>query len=394
MGAAKRLGHGLTELAGGTSDEDGAVRPLGIPHKSPSYDTLTVATRLFCMPRKYLGSLDQKRVATDVFAGQSVLITGGTGSFGRAFTETVLKYANPKKLVIFSRDEVKQADMAQQVRDKRVRFMLGDVRDRDSLRRAFEGINVVIHAAALKFVPLGEYNPFEVVKTNISGATNVIDAAIEARVSKVIALSSDKAANPLNLYGATKLCADKLFIAGNSYASEAQTIFSIVRYGNVLNSRGSVIPFFLAKRPTGVLPITDPEMTRFWITLQQGVTLVLGALGWMRGGEIFVPKIPSMKLGNLARAIAPECRHEIVGIRPGEKKHEVMVPADEAGYTFEYDTHYVIAPAFHDWSSFDYAANGGVRVPHGFSYASDTNDHWLTADELLELAQVAAPTTK
>jgi UDP-N-acetylglucosamine 4,6-dehydratase len=346
------------------------------------------------MPRKYLGSLDQKRVATDVFAGQSVLITGGTGSFGRAFTETVLKYANPKKLVIFSRDEVKQADMAQQVGDRRVRYMLGDVRDRDSLRRAFEGIDVVIHAAALKFVPLGEYNPFEVVKTNITGATNVIDAAIEARVSKVIALSSDKAANPLNLYGATKLCADKLFIAGNAYVSEARTIFSIVRYGNVLNSRGSVIPFFLAKRASGVLPITDPEMTRFWITLQQGVTLVLGALGWMRGGEIFVPKIPSMKLGDLARAIAPECRHDIVGIRPGEKKHEVMVPADEAGYTFEYDTHYVIAPAFHDWSSFDYSANGGTRVPPGFFYGSDTNDHWLTADELLELAQIAAPTTK
>jgi UDP-N-acetylglucosamine 4,6-dehydratase/5-epimerase len=346
------------------------------------------------MSRTYLGSLDLQTVATNRFAGQTVLVTGGTGSFGRAFARTVLDHGNPKRLVVFSRDEVKQADMAQHFRDPRVRYLLGDVRDRDSLRRAFEGVDVVIHAAALKFVPLGEYNPFEVVKTNITGATNVIQAALDARVKKVIALSSDKAANPVNLYGATKLCADKLFIGGNSYASAAGTIFSIVRYGNVLNSRGSVIPFFLNLRPTGVLPITDPEMTRFWITLEQGVTLVLAALDWMRGGEIFVPKIPSMKLVDLARAIAPECRHDIVGIRPGEKKHEVMVPPDEAGHTFEFDTHYVIAPAFHDWSSFDYAANGGRRVAPYFSYASDTNDHWLTPEELLELAQVAPQLVK
>ncbi|MGE0039755.1 MAG: UDP-N-acetylglucosamine 4,6-dehydratase (inverting) [Vicinamibacterales bacterium] len=343
------------------------------------------------MPRTYCGSLDTKTVATDCLAGATVLVTGGTGSFGRAFAKTILTYANPARLIVFSRDEVKQADMAQQFGDSRIRFMLGDVRDRDSLRRACQGVDVLIHAAALKFVPLGEYNPFEVVKTNITGATNVIDVALDAGVPRVIALSSDKAANPLNLYGATKLCADKLFIAGNSYAAAGRTRFAIVRYGNVLNSRGSVIPFFLNRRASGVLPITDPEMTRFWITLQQGVTLVLGALGWMQGGEIFVPKIPSMRLVDLARAVAPECRHEIVGIRPGEKRHEIMVPADEAAYTFEYDTHYVIAPAFHEWSSFDYSSSGGRPVPADFSYASNTNDHWLTAEELLALAEVTPP---
>jgi UDP-N-acetylglucosamine 4,6-dehydratase len=341
-------------------------------------------------PRRYCGSLNTQQVAARRFDGKSVLVTGGTGSFGRKFTEIVLAHANPKKLVVLSRDEVKQAEMAQQFRDPRLRFVLGDVRDRSRLQRAFHGIDVVIHAAALKFVPLGEINPLEVVKTNVMGAEHLIDAAIDAGVSQVIALSSDKAANPVNLYGATKLCADKLFIAANSYAGDSGTRFSIVRYGNVLNSRGSVIPFFVACRKTGVIPLTHPDMTRFWITLEQGVTLVLAALGWMQGGEIFVPKIPSMRVVDLARTVAPDCRHEIVGIRPGEKMHEIMIPPDEARHTFEYETHYVIAPAFHEWSTFDFRSNGGRPVRDGFAYSSDTNDHWLTPDELLELADMPA----
>lgn len=244
----------------------------------------------------------------------------------------------------------------------------------------------MIHAAALKQVPAAEYNPFEVVKTNVIGAQNIIDAALDARVPKVLALSTDKAANPINLYGATKLCADKLFIAANSYGGGTGTRFATVRYGNVVGSRGSVIPFFLSRRATGVLPITDPAMTRFWITLEQGVTLVIAAAGWMRGGEIFVPKIPSMKVIDLARAVAPECRLEVIGIRAGEKLHETMIPGDESRNTFEYDTHYLIAPAFHEWTMFDFRTNGGRPVADGFTYSSDTNEHWLTIDELREMA--------
>jgi len=336
--------------------------------------------------RTFIGSLDPSAVAARIFDGRSVLVTGGTGSFGRTFVEMVLAHSDPKRLIVLSRDEMKQSEMAQQFdHDARLRFFLGDVRDRDRLHRAFHGVDLVVHAAALKQVPAAEYNPFEVVKTNIVGAQNVIDAAIDSGVKKVIALSTDKAANPINLYGATKLCADKLFVAANSYGSGTGTRFCCVRYGNVVASRGSVIPFFLSRRATGVLPITHPDMTRFWITLEQGVMLVLKAHAVMHGGEIFVPKIPSMRLVDLAHAIAPECRLEVVGIRPGEKLHEVMIPADESRNTFEYDTHYVIAPAFHEWSTFDFRTGGGRQVPDGFTYASDTNEHTLTVDELREM---------
>jgi UDP-N-acetylglucosamine 4,6-dehydratase len=336
--------------------------------------------------RPYVGSLKTSEIAADALAGRSVLVTGGTGSFGRQFVSIALKHANPKRLIVLSRDEVKQAEMAHQVgSDPRLRFFLGDVRDRDRLRRAFRGVDVVVHAAALKQVPAAEYNPFEFIKTNIIGAEHVVDAALDAGVGKVVALSTDKAANPINLYGASKLCADKLFVAANSYGGGTGTRFTCVRYGNVVGSRGSVIPLFLERRTTGVLPITHPDMTRFWITLDQGVTLVLAALGWMRGGEIFVPKIPTMKIVDLARAIAPECRLEVVGVRPGEKLHEVMVPGDESRNTYEFDTHYLIAPVFHEWTMHDPAANGGRRVADGFTYSSDTNEHRLTVDELREM---------
>lgn len=342
--------------------------------------------------RPYVGTLNHTQIASNCFEGKSVLVTGGTGSFGRLFVEVALAKGNPQRLVVLSRDEMKQGEMAQHFNhDPRLRFFLGDVRDRDRLHRAFQGIDIVIHAAALKQVPAAEYNPFEFVKTNVLGAQNVVDAALDAGVPKVIALSTDKAANPINLYGATKLCADKLFVAANSYGGSSGTRFSCVRYGNVVGSRGSVIPFFLGRKSAGVLPITHPEMTRFWITLEQGVSLVLSALDWMHGGEIFVPKIPSMKVVDLARAIAPECRLEIIGIRAGEKLHEVMIPGDESRKTYEYDTHYVIGPTFHEWSVFDHAANGGRPVAVGFTYSSETNDHWLTVDELRQM--VGQPAT-
>ncbi len=336
--------------------------------------------------RPYIGSLRTSEIAAKAFAGKSVLVTGGTGSFGKALVEIALKHADPKRLIVLSRDEMKQSEMARQLgNDPRLRFFLGDVRDRDRLRRAFQGVDAVIHAAALKQVPAAEYDPFEFVKTNVIGAENVVDAALDAHVTQVVALSTDKAANPINVYGATKLCADKLFVAANSYGGGAGTRFSCVRYGNVVGSRGSVIPFFLERRKSGVLPITHPEMTRFWITLEQSVTLVLAALGWMKGGEIFVPKIPSMKLVDLARAVAPECRLEVVGIRPGEKLHETMVPADESRSTYEYDTHYLIAPTYQLWSTFDYRSDGGRPAAEGFTYSSDANDHWLTVDQLREM---------
>ena len=341
--------------------------------------------------RTYCGSLNTHHIASGCFDGQSVLVTGGTGSFGKRFAQIVLQHSNPKKLIVLSRDEVKQSEMAQQFgHDPRLRFFLGDVRDRDRLHRAFQDVNVVIHAAALKQVPAAEYNPFEVVKTNIIGAQNIIDVALDAGVRRVVALSTDKAANPINLYGATKLCADKLFVAANSYGGGSGTRFACVRYGNVVGSRGSVIPFFASKRASGVLPITHPDMTRFWITLDQGVSLVLAAVGWMHGGEIFVPKIPSMKVVDLAKAMAPECRLDVVGIRPGEKLHEVMIPGDESRNTYEFDTHYVIAPAFHEWGISDFRAGGGRPVGDGFTYSSDTNEHWLTFDELREMADEPA----
>lgn len=320
-----------------------------------------------------------------MFNEKTVLITGGTGSFGNKFTEIVLKrYPGIKRLIIFSRDEMKQYEMAQRFgHDPRLRFFIGDVRDRERLYRAFDGVDYVVHAAALKQVPAAEYNPSEVIKTNIGGAENVVNAAIDRGVKKVIALSTDKACNPINLYGATKLCSDKLFIAGNSYAGAKETRFSVVRYGNVVGSRGSVIPFFLNCRKKGVIPVTDPRMTRFWITLEQGVEFVLKSFERMRGGELFVPKIPSMNIMDLARAIAPECNIEIIGIRPGEKLHECMISVDDARNTVEYDDYYIIQPDFVWWDKEQYLKkNGGRKVPEGFSYSSDKNNWWLSVEDL------------
>jgi UDP-N-acetylglucosamine 4,6-dehydratase/5-epimerase len=322
----------------------------------------------------------------------TILVTGGTGSFGKKFIAALLRNHSPQKVIVFSRDELKQFEMAQQFSPQEypsLRFFIGDVRDRERLYRAFDGVDIVVHAAALKQVPAAEYNPIEAIKTNILGAANVIDAAIDRGVDRVIALSTDKAANPINLYGATKLCSDKLFVAGNSYSGRSNTRFSVVRYGNVVGSRGSVIPFFLQMKKKGKLPITDVRMTRFWIKLEQGVQFVLDSLERMRGGEIFVPKIPSMRLVELAKAIAPECPIEIVGIRPGEKLHEVMVPVDDARNSLEFDDYYAILPAFHDWNAdTDHCDDGGKRCPDGFSYGSDTNTWWLTIDEMRELADI------
>lgn len=315
-----------------------------------------------------------------------VLVTGGTGSFGQKFTEIVLNRYTPKKLIIFSRDELKQYEMSQRFGEERypcIRYFIGDVRDRDRLYRALDGVDIVVHAAALKQVPACEYNPFEAVKTNILGAANLIDAAIDRGVERVVALSTDKAANPVNLYGATKLCADKMFVTANHYAGQRATRFSVVRYGNVIGSRGSVVPFFLERRKTGVLPITDPRMTRFWITLEQGIDFVVKGLERMLGGEVFVPKIPSMRITDLARAIGPDCRTEIIGIRPGEKLHETMIPEDDARYTIEYNNHFAVVPTYRRWNATSYLErNGGAICPDGFRYSSDTNTDWLSVDEL------------
>jgi len=315
---------------------------------------------------------------------KNILITGGTGSFGKKFTETVLKKYKPRRLIIFSRDELKQFEMAQVFSKEKypcLRYFIGDVRDKERLHRAFQGIDYIIHAAALKQVPAAEYNPFEAVKTNILGAQNVIDVAIDHEVKRVVALSTDKAANPVNLYGATKLCSDKLFVAGNSYVGRNQTRFSVVRYGNVVGSRGSVIPFFKKCAKNGVLPITDPRMTRFWITLEQGVNFVLECLEQMVGGEMFVPKLPSMNIMNLAKAIGQNCKTEIVGIRPGEKLHEIMVPRDDALNTVEYETFYLIKPAFQFFKR-RFCEDGCKKVPDDFEYNSGTNTNWLTVDEM------------
>ncbi len=315
-----------------------------------------------------------------------VLLTGGTGSFGKRFTSIVLNRYKLRKLIIFSRDELKQYEMRTQFPESRypeIRYFIGDVRDRDRLARAFDGVDIVVHAAALKHVPACEYNPIEAVKTNVLGAANIIDVAIDANVKKVVALSTDKAANPVNLYGATKLCSDKLFIAANSYSGYHQTRFSVVRYGNVIGSRGSVIPLFVKLRSAGTLPITDKRMTRFWIALDRGVEFVLQSLERMAGGEIFAPKIPSMRLVDLARAIAPDCELQEIGIRAGEKLHEVIVGEDDARHTLEFDDYYAILPAFHDWDNDKYVKrNGGKRCSDGFSYSSDTNTQWLTVDDL------------
>ena len=318
---------------------------------------------------------------------KNILITGGTGSFGKKATEIILKRYKPRRLIIFSRDELKQFEMAQQFPDSKydcIRYFIGDVRDKERMYRAFRNVDYVIHAAALKQVPAAEYNPFEAVKTNIIGGQNVINVAIDEGVKKVIALSTDKAANPINLYGATKLCSDKLFIAGNSYVGRDHTVFSVVRYGNVAGSRGSVIPFFLKKKAEGVLPITDPCMTRFWITLEQGVDFVLKCLESMVGGELFVPKIPSMNMMDLAKAIAPECKTEIIGIRPGEKLHEVMIPKDDAHRTLEYDTHYIVQPDFRFFER-RFNSNSGKPVSEGFEYNSETNPWKLSIDEMQDI---------
>lgn len=315
---------------------------------------------------------------------KTVLVTGGTGSFGKKFIKKALTLG-VKKIIVFSRDELKQYEMKQEFQDDRIRFFIGDVRDKDRLYRAFDGVDIVIHAAAMKHVDACEYNPFEAVKTNINGAQNIIEAAIDRRVEKVIALSTDKACSPVNLYGATKLASDKLFVAANSYVGEKKTRFSVVRYGNVVGSRGSVVPFFKKIKHTGCIPVTDDRMTRFWITLEQGVQFVLDNLERMQGGEIFVPKIPSMNIMDLAKAIAPECEIEIIGIRPGEKLHEAMIMEDDARHTLEFDTYYVIQPELSWWSQSE--LSGGEKLADGFSYTSDKNTEWLTVEELKILAE-------
>ncbi len=324
--------------------------------------------------------------------GKTILVTGGTGSFGKQFCRTVLSRYEVKKLIVFSRDELKQFEMQQEFKDHpALRFFLGDVREYTRLYRALDGVDYVIHAAALKQVPAAEYNPFEFVKTNILGAQNVVEASIERQVKKILALSTDKAANPINLYGATKLCSDKLFIAGNHYAGFKNTRFSVVRYGNVMGSRGSVIPLFKSLRSSGEVPITDPRMTRFWITLEQGVDFVLANLERMLGGEIFIPKIPSMSITDLVKAIVPECKTKIMGIRPGEKLHEIMIPEDESHNTLEFDNFFVIQPTLHGWKPLtdgNSYIKSGKSVPDDFCYSSNKNKAWLTQEELKRLAEI------
>ena len=323
-----------------------------------------------------------------MFNDKSILITGGTGSFGHQYVQTLLERYRPRKIIVFSRDELKQYEMAQRFDGPQMRYFLGDVRDVDRLRQAMRGVDFVIHAAALKQVPAAEYNPMECIKTNIHGAENVITAAIDCEVEKVIALSTDKAANPINLYGATKLASDKLFVAANNVAGGHRTRFAVVRYGNVFGSRGSVVPFFrkLVAERAPSLPITDPEMTRFWITLQQGVDFVLCNFGRMHGGEIFVPKIPSMRVVDLASAVAPDMSQVVIGIRPGEKLHEVMCPRDDSHLTLEFPEHYVIKPTISFTFNVDFSRSAlgetGTPVKVGFEYNSQTNAHFLTVEEL------------
>lgn len=314
----------------------------------------------------------------------TILVTGGTGSFGNTFVPMTLKKYNLKKIIIFSRDEMKQWEMAKRFGDDdRVRFFIGDIRDKDRLYRALDGVDYVVHAAATKIVPTAEYNPFECVKTNINGAMNLIDACIDKGVKRVVALSTDKASSPINLYGATKLASDKLFVAGNSYTGDHQTRFSVVRYGNVMGSRGSVIPFFLSLGPKANFPITDIRMTRFMITLEQGVDLVWHAFKDMEGGEIYVKKIPSMKVTELASAISPNSTQEIVGIRPGEKLHEQMIGEEDAAFTYEYPEHYKILPSINNWGYSQERIKDGVRVKDNFYYTSDNNEDWMSKNELV-----------
>jgi len=324
---------------------------------------------------------------------QVVLVTGGTGSFGKKFVEIMLREYRPKRLVIFSRDELKQHDMRAAGFDHpSLRYFIGDVRDPDRLRRAFAGVNVVVHAAALKQVPACEYNPFEAIQTNIMGGRNVIDAAIDQGVQRILALSTDKAVNPINLYGATKLCAEKMFVQANAYAGAQETRFSCARYGNVVGSRGSVIPVFMEQRKRGRLTLTDPRMTRFWLTLEHGVRFVIGAIEQTHGGEIFVPKIPSMRLVDLAEAVAPGCRVECIGIRPGEKLHEVLLSEDEARNAVEVEEMYIIQPSHPWWKNGNWVH--GRELPEGFRYTSDNNEQWLTNEQLQELIQPGAARTR
>jgi len=318
-----------------------------------------------------------------MLTNSSILITGGTGSFGHVFVPMTLKKYNPKRLVILSRDEMKQWEMAKLYGDDdRIRFFIGDVRDKDRLNRALHGIDYVVHAAATKIVPTAEYNPFECIKTNINGAMNLIDACIDRGVKRVVALSTDKASGPVNLYGATKLASDKLFVAANSYTSGYETKFSVVRYGNVMGSRGSVIPFFMSIKEQGILPITDPRMTRFMISLEDGVELVWHAFEDMVGGEIYVKKIPSMKVTDLGKVIAPNAEQKVVGIRPGEKLHEQMIGEEDSFYTYEYPRHYKILPSIHEWSTDANRIKDGKKVKEGFVYSSDNNNEWMTGADL------------
>lgn len=318
-----------------------------------------------------------------MLTNSTILLTGGTGSFGHTFVPMTLVKYNPKKLIIYSRDEMKQWNMAKLFKDDpRVRFFIGDVRDKERLYRALDGVDFVVHAAATKIVPTAEYNPFECIKTNVHGAMNLVDACIDRGVKKLVALSTDKASSPVNLYGATKLVSDKVFIAGNAYAGAKNTRFAVVRYGNVMGSRGSVIPFFLETAKSGVLTITDPRMTRFMISLEQGVELVWHAFDDMVGGEIYVKKIPSMNICDIAKAVDPGCAQKIIGIRPGEKLHEQMIGVEDAPHTYEYPGHFKILPAIHSWDRDAGRIKDGKKVPEGFSYCSDNNAVWMTIPQL------------
>ncbi|EAH4570898.1 UDP-N-acetylglucosamine 4,6-dehydratase (inverting) [Campylobacter sp. 2352 PW] len=327
-----------------------------------------------------------------MFNGKSILITGGTGSFGKTYTKTLLQKYKPKKIIIYSRDELKQFEMAREFNDNCMRYFIGDVRDKERLNIAMKDVDFVIHAAAMKHVPIAEYNPMECIKTNIHGAQNVIDACLENNVEKCIALSTDKACNPINLYGATKLASDKLFVAANNIAGNSHTKFSVTRYGNVVGSRGSVIPFFkkLINEGAKELPITDERMTRFWISLEDGVNFVLNNFAYMHGGEIFVPKIPSMKIVDLAKTMAPNLAHKIIGIRAGEKLHEIMISSDDSHLTYEFENYYAISPSIQfNNINVDFSINAkgqkGKKVSNGFSYSSDNNPSWISQEELLNI---------
>jgi UDP-N-acetylglucosamine 4,6-dehydratase (inverting) len=340
---------------------------------------------------QFFTRLEEAKTDKNMLNNKTILITGGTGSFGKKFTSRILKEYKPKKIIIFSRCEYKQYVMAREFAkySDKLRFFIGDVRDKDRLLRAMEGVDVVIHAAALKHVPVAEYNPMEAVKTNIEGAKNVIDAALDLKVKKIVALSTDKAVNPVNLYGATKLVSDKLFVSANAYVGKKDMAFSVVRYGNVAGSRGSVIPFFKSLIDSGakVLPITDLRMTRFWITLDQGVDLVFKAIAESKGGEIYVSKIPSVKMTELARAMAPKLKTKEIGIREGEKLHEVMITEEDSRLTYDYKDHYIIYPHF-DWCEISKRKKkGGKKVPEGFRYSSDTNEKWLEGEKLEKILE-------